>query len=69
MARQWLKVVFAADCEGDPENGPLTCPQCSVDYAECPCPGPHQPDEYEYREQADGLYARRRRVSVEVVLP
>lgn len=29
-------------------------------YFECPCPGPHQSDEYEYREIDGVLYARLR---------
>ena len=51
----WLRVVFSADCD---EDG--NCPQCTIDYADCGCPGPTQEDDYEYREDADGvLWARR----------
>lgn len=55
----WRKVVYAADCEGDPDDV-LICPHCGIDYAECPCPGPHQDDEYDYEQRVDGLYARKR---------
>ncbi len=57
---EWQKVVMAMDCapEGD-DDGILICPHCDIDYADCPCPGPHQDDEFEYEERADGLYARK----------
>jgi hypothetical protein len=60
MAHEWQRVVFAADCldpYGDGEI--LVCPHCGIDYAECPCPGPHQDDEYEYDERDGELYARK----------
>lgn len=52
----WRVVVFAAEC--DPETG--ECPVCGEDFGECPCPGPTQEDEFEYRMLGDLLYARRR---------
>lgn len=52
VAFEWRKVVFA--CETD-EYG--NCPNCEIDYADCPCPGPTM-DGYEYEEREDGLYAR-----------
>ena len=61
MSARWRKVVAAADCidaYGDGEV--LLCPRCGTDYAECPCPGPHQDDEYDYEWHLDGLYARLR---------
>jgi DNA (cytosine-5)-methyltransferase 1 len=52
----WARVVFSADCD---EDG--NCPVCSIDYADCSCPGPTQEDEFEYMEDSDGsLWARRR---------
>ena len=53
---EWKPVVFAADCEGDPESDELSCPVCGGCYADCPCPGPTQEDDFEYSE--DGLLAR-----------
>ena len=55
----WRRVVFAADCidrYGDREV--LICPYCGIDYADCPCPGPHQDDQFEYETRDDGLWAR-----------
>lgn len=49
----WRKVVFASDCNA---NG--DCPECGVDYGECPCPGPTQEDLYEYEERNGELWAR-----------
>lgn len=51
---RWKKVVYAADCD---EDG--NCPNCAIDFAECPCPGPTQ-DEYEYEERRGILFARRK---------
>ena len=52
--RSWLKVVFASDCD---EDG--NCPDCGIDFAECPCPGPSQEEEFEYRE-VDGILQARK---------
>jgi hypothetical protein len=49
----WQRVIFAADCD---EEG--CCPECGIDYAECPCPGPTM-DEYEYCEVDGVMWARR----------
>lgn len=49
----WKKVVFSVDCD---EDG--NCPNCEIDFADCPCPGPTQ-DGYEYREFNGVLYARK----------
>lgn len=49
----WRLVVFAMDCDDDGN-----CPICLIDYAECPCPGPHQDDLYEYCEMDGVLMAR-----------
>lgn len=51
---EWLRVIHSCECD---EEG--NCPVCGIDYAECPCPGPTQEDEFEYDERADGLWARR----------
>jgi hypothetical protein len=50
----WMPVIFSAECD---EWG--NCPRCGIDYAECPCPGPTQDDEYEYRIFSKNLWARR----------
>jgi hypothetical protein len=61
MSDGWVRVVFAAECDDPDGDGEfLICPYCGIDYADCPCPGPHQDDEYDYEERADGLYARRK---------
>ena len=46
---QWLPVVFSSDCD---EDG--NCPRCSIDYVECPCPGPTE-DGVSYRVHNDIL--------------
>ena len=56
---EWRKVIFAADCSECEVCEDPVCPVCKVHYAECECPGPTQDDEYEYKEFADGLYARK----------
>lgn len=48
----WRRVVFSSECD---EDG--NCPECGIDYADCPCPGPTQ-DGCEYRSTASGLEAR-----------
>jgi hypothetical protein len=64
----WRKVVFADEClyeDWDEDMECATCPNCLIDYTDCPCPGPTQEDEndepyepYEYTEFDDVLYAR-----------
>jgi hypothetical protein len=55
MSGEWKRVVHADECD-EWDN----CPVCkTIDFADCPCPGPTQDDLYEYREDADGtLWAR-----------
>lgn len=61
MTDDWVRVVYASDCTDADINGEvLICPNCHTDYAECPCPGPHQDDEYDYVYRGGILYARRR---------
>jgi hypothetical protein len=51
----WVLVVFSAECG---EDG--LCPVCgTLDFGECPCPGPTQDDEFEYRTIDGVLMARR----------
>ncbi len=57
LGPEWIRVVFADECEGYPEEGCI-CPVCGIDYSECDCPGPTQDDIYEYAECGDVLYAR-----------
>jgi len=52
--RKWIRVVLASECSQDGN-----CPQCGIDYADCPCPGPTQ-DGHEYKEINGLLFARRR---------
>lgn len=47
--------MFAVEWD---EDG--NCPVRGVDFGECPCPGPTQDDEFEYREIGDVPHARRR---------
>lgn len=46
----WIRVIFASECD---EDG--NCPVCEIDYADCPCPGPCQEEEFEYLETEDGV--------------
>ena len=55
---KWYPVVFAADCEPCDMCGEPICPICDEHYADCLCPGPHQDDEFKYREIDGRLYAR-----------
>lgn len=59
---EWQQVVSLHDCEfeeWDTDQEMAICPICKTDYGECPCPGPTQEDEYEYRETSTGLQARK----------
>jgi hypothetical protein len=50
----WRPVIFASDCDEDGD-----CPLCWIDYAECPCPGPTQEEEYDYMINEDGILMAR----------
>lgn len=54
----WVRVVEAAGCTACASCGEPVCPVCVEHYADCACPGPHQDDEYEYREVDGQLQAR-----------
>jgi hypothetical protein len=59
MNAPWQRVVYAHECRGfDEEDDIVICPRCQSDYADCPCPGPHQDDLYEYEEHDGVLWAR-----------
>ena len=45
---EWLRVVYAFECEPCDMCGEPICPECHDHYADCPCPGPQQEDEYDY---------------------
>lgn len=47
---KWQRVLYASDCVECPMCGEELCPYCDMHYSQCPCPGPHQEDEYEYTE-------------------
>lgn len=49
----WRPVIFSSECDADGN-----CPLCKIDYAECPCPGPTQDDEFEYADVKGVLMAR-----------
>lgn len=53
MSEPWRPVIFFSECDA---NG--NCPLCKIDYAECPCPGPTQEDEFEYASIRGVLMAR-----------
>ena len=55
----WVKVVYASDCDECEMCGEPVCPVCKVHYFECDCPSPTQDDEYEYRE-IDGVEMARK---------
>lgn len=53
MSETWRPVIFSDDCDSEGR-----CPLCKIDYAECPCPGPTQEDEFEYGSIRGVLMAR-----------
>ena len=55
---EWQKVIFAGDCDPCDMCGEPVCPVCSMHYAECPCPGPHEDEIFDYKEVDQILYAR-----------
>ena len=61
----WLRVVSAAECEPCDMCEEPVCWICEEHYADCPCPGPHQDDEYEYEEfslpEGNLMFARKLR--------
>lgn len=57
MSNEWVRVSFAADCDGDDDCG--LCGVCGDEYAECECPGPTM-DGYEYKfDENNVMWARR----------
>jgi hypothetical protein len=57
----WKKVIYLADCtfaDWDDDREVAICPVCKIDYADCDCPGPHQDDEFEYKEIKGVMFAR-----------
>ncbi len=56
MTMDWKRVVFSNETDDDGN-----CPVCGTDYAECPCPGPTQDDEFIYRTTEAGEFQARRR--------
>ncbi len=55
----WVLVKFASDCQSCNMCDEPLCAECGVHYADCSCPGPHQEDEYKYKEINGILYARK----------
>ncbi len=53
----WTPVVTATDCTPCPGCGDAVCPRCGDHFAECPCPGPHQDDQFYYRQRDGRLEA------------
>lgn len=63
MSDKWIKVIHAADCiyeDWDEDHECPVCPNCHIDYAECPCPGPTQDEEYDYKLIKGELYAKKK---------
>ena len=60
----WYRVIEAGDCDECEECYEAVCPICEVHYTDCPCPGPHEDEEYSYREFEGVLYARPLEVAV-----
>lgn len=62
----WKRVSFASlalhepGCFDEPCDCDVICSVCGQPYAECPCPGPTQDDEYYYLEVGGVMYARRK---------
>lgn len=58
--RAWTPVLFAHDCQPCDMCGQPLCPNCDgLHYADCPCPGPSQDDEFEYKTINQCEFARR----------
>ncbi len=55
----WVLVKMATDCQPCDMCGEPFCVGCGTHYADCSCPGPHQDDEYEYKEVNGVLYAKK----------
>mgnify|MGYP001278355646 CR=1 FL=1 len=53
---EWVRVIFSGDVDQETD----LCPQCGDCYSDCPCPGPTQEDEFEYKTVSGILYARPR---------
>lgn len=51
------KVICADDCDACEQCGEPVCPLCKTHYADCPCPGPTQGDEFHYKTVDGVLYA------------
>lgn len=54
----WIQVLHAHECPDCEMCEKPVCPHCEIHYADCPCPGPRQDDEFEYTERDGILYAR-----------
>ena len=55
---EWKTVVMACECPACEMCGDPVCLICEMHYAECDCPGPHQDDLYEYKEEDGVLFAK-----------
>jgi deoxycytidylate deaminase len=51
----WCPVVGITDLTTEGH-----CPNCRIEYADCPCPGPTDEDTYEYRWLGTSLLARKK---------
>jgi len=60
MNNEWIPVKFAHDCVECKTCGEPWCKEHQLHYADCPCPGPHQEDEFEYKTIDKKLFARER---------
>jgi len=57
--RNWRMVKLAPGEECN-SCGESWCAEHKMHYHECPCIGPHQDDEYDYKEEGGVLYAARK---------
>jgi len=55
----WRPVVLAGDSFVCAVCEELICVVCEEHHTDCDCPGPHQEDEYEYKDIGETLFARR----------
>lgn len=45
----WQRVIYLSDLWTRTEWDDALCPACGDEYSECPCPGPMQDEEFEYK--------------------
>ena len=49
------RVRYAGECiDLDGSGEILLCPECKIDFADCPCVGPSMDDDFDYKENSSG---------------